>query len=340
MKRERTPNLFGLSLTAALLLAVLMLASTTVLAQQQALDWARYNAVPGNWNWSPQKQLNKENVKFLEIKWAFPVPASPFTDNPFYGGGRAEGVIHTPLIYKGVVYFVTNWNGIYAVDAATGKTLWSKRIDPPKELIDLIVKPGSIPLSIDPDSALRGHFHQVHIYELMGKPYLLLVTNYYYLIAIDALTGDVKLNWPIFTPDYLSTTPGNRGLYDPSTPSFVIDTKRYIMIIGSSTSEAQSAGRGFYVGVDLKPWLEGKGNPQINWRTFIIPPQDGSDPEWTLKLVDQMKGAWIWDGEKLVNIKTLPAEQKRQLLYDDWGFARFVQKYPNEKELRTSSVSA
>ncbi|MCS7129615.1 MAG: PQQ-binding-like beta-propeller repeat protein, partial [Candidatus Caldarchaeum sp.] len=41
--------------------------------------------------------------------------------------------------------------------------------------------------------------------------------------------------------------------------------------------------------------------------------------------------AWIWDGEKLVNIKTLPAEQKRQLLYDDWGFRRFVERYPNEK---------
>jgi outer membrane protein assembly factor BamB len=324
MRRERTPNLFGLSLTAALLLAVLMLASPTVLAQQQALDWARYNAVPGNWNWSPQKQLNKENVKFLEIKWAFPVPASSLGD-PFFSG--AEGVIHTPLIYKGVVYFVTNWHRVYALDAATGKTLWFKDLPPPKEFVDQMAS-GKPPLW---EPALKGHFHQIHIYEIDGRPYLFIVTNYYYLTVLDPLTGDIKLRWPVFTAEYLANVPGNRGVYDISTPSFVVDTKRKIMVIGASTPEDQGAGRGFYVGVDLKPWLEGRGNPQIIWRTFHIPPQDGSDPEWTLRLVDQMRGAWIWDGEKLVNIKTLPADQKRQLLYDDWGYKRFVEQYPNEK---------
>jgi glucose dehydrogenase len=64
------------------------------------LDWARYNGVPGNWNYSPQTQLNKENIKYLEMKWVFPIPSSP-TANPFLSG--AEGVIHTPLVYKGVV---------------------------------------------------------------------------------------------------------------------------------------------------------------------------------------------------------------------------------------------
>jgi outer membrane protein assembly factor BamB len=326
MKRERSPNLIGLSLTAALLLVILMLVSPTVLAQQQALDWARYNAVPGNWNWSPQKELNKENVKFLEIKWAFPVPPSSLGD-PFFTG--SEGVIHTPLIYKGVVYFVTNWHRVYALDLATGKTLWFRDLPPPKEFVDQIVS-GKPPLW---EPFFKGHFHQIHIYEIDGKPYLFIVTNYYYLTVLDPLTGDIKLRWPIFTAEYLANVPGNRGVYDISTPSFVVDTKRKIMVIGTSTTEDQGAGRGFFVGVDLKPWLEGRGDPRIIWRTFIIPPQDGSDPEWTLKLVDQMKGAWIfdWTRDQLVNLKTLPDNQKRQLLYDDWGFARFVQMYPDEK---------
>ncbi|MEM4334552.1 MAG: PQQ-binding-like beta-propeller repeat protein [Candidatus Caldarchaeum sp.] len=319
MKKEK---ILQASIIATL---ITILALPVALAQQQAVDWARYNGVPGNWNWSPQKELNKDNAKFLEVKWVFPIPASP-TTNPFLSG--AEGVIHTPLVYKGVVYFVTNWHRVYAVDASTGRTLWTKDLPPPAELADKIMK-GEAPWQVP--GALRGHFHQVHIYELDNRPYLFVATNYWYLFALNAFTGDIALNWTVFSTDYLAAVPGRRGVYDVSTPSFVIDTNRKIMVTGVSTSEGQGAGRGFFVGVDLKPWLEGRGNPQIIWRTFIIPPQDGSDPEWTLRLVDQMRGAWIWDGTRLVNVKTLPAEQKRQLLYDDWGFARFVQQHPNER---------
>ncbi|MCS6769736.1 MAG: PQQ-binding-like beta-propeller repeat protein [Candidatus Caldarchaeum sp.] len=310
-----------LSISAAAVLTTLLVVPVA-LAQQQAVDWAYYNSVPGNWNWSPQKELNKENVRFLEVKWVFPIPASP--TGVFLSG--SEGVIHTPLVYKGVVYFVTNWHRAYAVDAATGRTLWTRDIPPPAALGDTMMK--GAPWQV---GALRGHFHQIHIIELDGRPYLFIGTNYWYLFALDVFTGDIRLNWTIFSTDYLAGVPGNRGVYDLSTPSFVIDTSKKIMVIGAGVSEGQGAGRGFFVGVDLKPWLERRGDPQMIWRTFIIPPQDGSDPEWTMKMVDQMRGAWIWDGEKLVNIKTLPAEQKRQLLYDDWGFRRFVERYPNER---------
>jgi outer membrane protein assembly factor BamB len=197
---------------AVVLLAALL--TPVVLAQQQALDWARYNGVPGNWNYSPQTQLNKENIKYLEMKWVFPIPSSP-TANPFLSG--AEGVIHTPLVYKGVVYFVTNWHRVYAVDAATGKTLWTRDLPPPAELADKILK-GEAPWQVP--GALRGHFHQVHIYELDGRAYLLLVTNYWYLFALDVFTGDIRLNYTVFSTEYLANVPGNRGVYDVSTPSF------------------------------------------------------------------------------------------------------------------------
>ncbi|MCS6770214.1 MAG: PQQ-binding-like beta-propeller repeat protein, partial [Candidatus Caldarchaeum sp.] len=224
-------------------------------AQQQVLDWARYNGVPGNWNYSPQTQLDKTNVRFLEIKWAFPIPPSSVGD-PFFSG--AEGVIHTPLVYKGVAYFVTNWHRVYALDLATGKTLWSRDLPPPKEVVEQIT--ASRPPLWEP--FFRGHFHQIHIFELDNRPYLFLITNYYYLVAIDPFTGDIRLRWPVFTSEYLSQVPGNRGVYDISTPSFVIDTRRKILVIGPGTPEDQGAGRGFFVGVDLKPWLEGRGDPQ------------------------------------------------------------------------------
>jgi outer membrane protein assembly factor BamB len=321
MRRERTPNLFGLSLTAALLLAVLMLASTTVLAQQQALDWARYNAVPGNWNWSPQKQLNKENVKFLEIKWAFAIPAGPPS-----GLFTQQGSMHTPIVYKGVVYFVTNWNRVYALDARNGKVLWMKDLVPPK---DWDVKYREKYFDV---TTLGGHYHQIHIYEIDGKPYLVIVPQWWHLIILDPFTGDVLLNYPLLNPDFVEKyVQGNRGLYDLSTPSYVIDTKRKIFIIGAGVSEAESAGRGFFVGIDLRPWFEKKDNPTLKWLTYIMPPQDGSDPEWAIKSVNSLKHAWIFDGKQQIDMKAWPDDLKRKILYDDWGFARFVQKYLNEK---------
>ncbi|MEM0444275.1 MAG: hypothetical protein QXJ73_09010 [Candidatus Caldarchaeum sp.] len=53
MKKEK---ILQASIIATL---ITILALPVALAQQQAVDWARYNGVPGNWNWSPQKELNK-----------------------------------------------------------------------------------------------------------------------------------------------------------------------------------------------------------------------------------------------------------------------------------------
>jgi glucose dehydrogenase len=169
MRRERTPNLFGLSLTAALLLAVLMLASTTVLAQQQALDWPYYNANKYGWNYAAQKQIGKQNAQFLEVKWVFPIPANPGDPNKFF---VTEGVGLTPLVYRGVVYFLTNWNRVYAVDAKTGKTLWFKDLNPPENWVERFK---AAPFAMY--YSFGGHYHQQYIYELGGKPYITIVTD-------------------------------------------------------------------------------------------------------------------------------------------------------------------
>ncbi len=41
------------------------------------------------------------------------------------GGGTQES---TPLVHDGVIYSVTNWSKVFAVDARTGKEKW--RFDP------------------------------------------------------------------------------------------------------------------------------------------------------------------------------------------------------------------
>jgi quinohemoprotein ethanol dehydrogenase len=79
-------------------------------------DWISYNV-----NWSEQrysslKQIDAANVSRLGIGWYMDIPAAP--GNP---QNRQEG---TPLVFNGVLYSITPWSVVYAVDARTGKEMW------------------------------------------------------------------------------------------------------------------------------------------------------------------------------------------------------------------------
>ncbi|MBV8845607.1 MAG: PQQ-binding-like beta-propeller repeat protein [Bryobacterales bacterium] len=83
-------------------------------------EWISYNV---NWfeqRYSPLTQINTSNVSRLGLGWYTDIPAAP--GNP---QNRQEA---TPLVYNGVVYSITPWSVVYAVDARTGKEMW--RSDP------------------------------------------------------------------------------------------------------------------------------------------------------------------------------------------------------------------
>src|SRR4030067_283234 len=84
-------------------------------------DWQYVNGNSWGWNYSPQTQINKDNVQDLEVKWLFALggkalaPAAMQT-NPFL----AEGVTAPPIVVNGMVYALSNWGRMYGVDARTG----------------------------------------------------------------------------------------------------------------------------------------------------------------------------------------------------------------------------
>jgi PQQ-dependent dehydrogenase (methanol/ethanol family) len=79
-------------------------------------EWLTYGLTPGETRYSPLKQIDASNVSRLGLAWSYEVGT---------GGGTQES---TPLVSNGVIYSVTNWSIVFALDARTGKEKW--RWDP------------------------------------------------------------------------------------------------------------------------------------------------------------------------------------------------------------------
>ncbi|HEV3208189.1 MAG TPA: PQQ-binding-like beta-propeller repeat protein [Terriglobales bacterium] len=78
-------------------------------------DWPVYGGSPENTHYSSLAQINRENVKQLQIAWTF-------------DSAESGGLQTSPIIVAGVLYAYTPSQKVIALDAATGKLLW--KFDP------------------------------------------------------------------------------------------------------------------------------------------------------------------------------------------------------------------
>ena len=74
-------------------------------------DWPAYGGSPENTHYSSLDQINRKNVKKLEVAWSF--------DTEEKGGLQTS-----PIIVGNVLYGLTPSQKVFALDAATGKLLW------------------------------------------------------------------------------------------------------------------------------------------------------------------------------------------------------------------------
>ena len=93
-----------------LILFFALFASQHSLAQQS--DWPVYGGSPGSTHYSSLAQINRGNVKNLRIAWTFDT-------------GETGGLQTSPIVVDGVLYGLTPSQKIFALDAATGKLLWT-----------------------------------------------------------------------------------------------------------------------------------------------------------------------------------------------------------------------
>ncbi len=83
-------------------------------------NWPQYHRSSNAWRFSPLTEINKDNVKKLKVAWIH------------QPGNITHGLQATPIVLDGVLYYISANNNVWAVDAATGKTLWhfEPKLDP------------------------------------------------------------------------------------------------------------------------------------------------------------------------------------------------------------------
>jgi outer membrane protein assembly factor BamB len=257
-----------------------------------------------NWDYADQTQINSSTASGLSLKWVVPLPpaAPPYTLN---------GIATTPLIENGIAYFITQDGAVDALNTANGAIIWQFYAPIPldNESASISGNPGAY------------HAHNSDIFfssNILGQPLVWFIFEGgigYYVFALSADTGTLVVNYSV----PFQNLPGVRGTYAFTGRDAILDQQNGVLIIGTgSISEGVGMPRGFFIGINVKV-----NPPQVIWETPVMPPQDGSDPNWDIQSIQNMKGAWIFNGTGAVDLKKLSPSVLNSTFYDDWGLARY-----------------
>jgi len=215
-------------------------------ASKDPKDWVTYGGTFDEQRFSQLTQVNDGNVGQLGLAWSY-----EFDTN------RAQET--TPLEHDGVIYATTAWSKVFAIEAKSGKLLWS--YDPEV--------PGEYGAKGCCDVGNRG----AALYD--GKLYFAAFDGR--LIALDIKTG--KPVWSVVTVDQSKT-------YTITGAPRIVKGR---VVIGNGGAEL--GARGYVTAYDAQT---GK---QV-WRFYTVPgnPADGPDHAASDKVLAERAGkTWFGD---------------------------------------------
>ena len=93
-----------------LIFGVLLRAHSQSAEPKATQDWAAYGGDQAKTHYSPLSQINKSNIKQLEVAWS-------------YDTGETGGLQTSPIEVAGVLYGISPSQKVFALNAATGKLL-------------------------------------------------------------------------------------------------------------------------------------------------------------------------------------------------------------------------
>ncbi|KPP97827.1 PQQ-dependent dehydrogenase, methanol/ethanol family [Marinobacter sp. HL-58] len=219
------------SLSSALVPFLAIGASTAIAADQVDQSYIIENAKTGkDWpthgfdyaetRFSPLSQISADNVENLGLAWS-------------YNLGSERGIEATPLVVDGVMYVTASWSIVHALDAKTGKKLWTYDPEVPGEA-------GSRGCCDVVNRGVAVHYGNVYVASYDGR-----------LIAIDAKTGEKV--WET------NTLPDNDMSYTITGAPRIVNGN---VIIGNGGAEF--GVRGYITAYDAKTGAQ-------KWRWYTVP---------------------------------------------------------------------
>ncbi len=214
--------------------------------KQAYTTWSDYGGAADSMQYSALKQIDKSNVSNLELAWFYSVP------------DRTGNFGFNPIVADGTMYVLGPKNSIVALDAITGKQIWSH----PAE--GNIVSQRGINYWHSKDNSDRRL--------IFGEGSYLTEINARTGVSINTFGNDGRVNMRVGTP---------RPLGGPSaTPGRVFEN---LIIVGSQTGEGYGSAPG-----DLRAYDAVTGKLVWDFHTIPHPGEFGYDT-WP-------KDAWTYVG--------------------------------------------
>jgi alcohol dehydrogenase (cytochrome c) len=190
-------------------------------------NWPTYNGDYTGRRYSGLREINRTNVAQLRAAWVF---------HP----GNSQRLEVTPVVIRGVMY-VTSANDVFALDAATGRTVWHYARPVSSGLLDDAAAHKSRGV------AVWGHF----VYS---------ETDDAHLLCLDARSGN--LLWDVQYADKVKQ-------YGATSAPLIVKDE---VVVG--TSGGDSGVRGFIAAYDAR-------NGILKWRLWTIPaPGEFGSESW------------------------------------------------------------
>lgn len=207
-------------------------------------EWLAYGRTHNERRFSPLEDINVNNISDLSVDWYLDLP-------------NDIGLVSTPLVVDGILYFTGTMNIVRAINAVSGELIWE--YDP--EVAKTIG-----------DTRQVGWAHNRGLSFYKGKVFAATWDGR--LIAIDAKTG--KEIWTAVTFD------PERALYITGAPKAFKDK----VIIGNGGTE-NGPTRGFVTAYDAETGKEA-------WKFYIVPgnPADGFENEAMEMAAKTWTGEW------------------------------------------------
>jgi len=108
----------------AILVALVVLAAVAPARAGEVIDWPVTEGAPGAGRYSPLGDITADNVQELRVVWSY--RHGDFFEGRFPVSGQTGSAFEsTPIVIDGRLFFTTPTNRVIALDAETGRELWS-----------------------------------------------------------------------------------------------------------------------------------------------------------------------------------------------------------------------